>query len=54
MPLENTTFAPQKDDCIPTAILDGQVLQGIPHDPKARQLKADCGSAGLFFLTCAI
>ncbi|GAA0192341.1 serine hydrolase domain-containing protein [Lactobacillus kefiranofaciens] len=48
MPLENTTFAPQKDDCIPTAILDGQVLQGIPHDPKARQLKADCGSAGLF------
>ena len=48
MPLENTTFSPPKDDCVPTAIVDGHVLQGIPHDPKARQLGIDCGSAGLF------
>lgn len=38
----------QKEDCVPTAIVDGTVLQGIPHDPKARQLGSDCGSAGLF------
>lgn len=48
MPLQNTTFTPDKKDCIPTAIVNGQVLQGIPHDPKARQLGLDCGSAGLF------
>lgn len=48
MPLVNTTFSPKKEDCVPTAIVDGTVLQGIPHDPKARQLSSDCGSAGLF------
>lgn len=46
--LKQTTFHPQQNNCIPTAIVDGQVLQGIAHDPKARQLGADCGSAGLF------
>lgn len=48
MPLTNTTFSPKKEECVPTAIVNGHVLQGIPHDPKARQLGADCGSAGLF------
>lgn len=48
MKLKHTTFHPNFTDCIPTAIVNGQVLQGIPHDPKARQLGSDCGSAGLF------
>ena len=48
MPLTNTTFSPKKDECVPTALVNGKVLQGIPHDPKARQLGSDCGSAGLF------
>lgn len=48
MKLQHTTFHPDFTDCIPTAIVNGQVLQGIPHDPKARQLGSDCGSAGLF------
>lgn len=48
MNLTHTSFHPQKDDCVPTALVDGKVLQGIPHDPKARQLGKDCGSAGLF------
>ena len=48
MPLINTTFTPNKSECVPTAIINDQVLQGIPHDPKARQLGLDCGSAGLF------
>ncbi|MBA1393029.1 esterase, partial [Lactobacillus sp. XV13L] len=33
---------------VPTTANSGGVLQGIPHDPKARQLGSDCGSAGLF------
>lgn len=48
MPLAHTTFSPKKEACVPTAIVNGHVLQGVPHDPKARQLRADCGSAGLF------
>lgn len=48
MGLTHTTFHPQPQDCIPTALVNGHLLQGIPHDPKARQLGADCGSAGLF------
>lgn len=46
--LKQTTFSPNRTNCVPTALVNGQVLQGIAHDPKARQLKADCGSAGLF------
>ncbi|WEV71477.1 serine hydrolase [Lactobacillus sp. ESL0785] len=46
--LTETTFKPSKSSCVPTALYNGQVLQGIPHDPKARQLGSDCGSAGLF------
>lgn len=48
MNLKHTTFSPVSENCVPTAIVNGSVLQGIPHDPKARQVGADCGSAGLF------
>lgn len=48
MGLAHTSFHPNPTDCIPTALVNGHVLQGIPHDPKARQLGSDCGSAGLF------
>lgn len=48
MGLTHTTFHPHPQDCVPTAICGDTVLQGIPHDPKARQLGSDCGSAGLF------
>ncbi|RMC25052.1 MULTISPECIES: serine hydrolase [unclassified Lactobacillus] len=48
MKLTNTTFHPTKSACVPTALFNGEVLQGIPHDPKAQQLGSDCGSAGLF------
>ncbi|MDF7683479.1 serine hydrolase [Lactobacillus sp. ESL0679] len=46
--LTATTFKPVIADCVPTALFNGNVLQGVPHDPKARQLGSDCGSAGLF------
>ncbi|MBD5430425.1 serine hydrolase domain-containing protein [Lactobacillus sp.] len=47
--LEHTTFNPVPLDCVPTAILsNGEILQGIVHDPKARVLGKDCGSAGMF------
>lgn len=46
--LLQTSYHPEKNKSVPTALVDGQVLQGIPHDPKARQLGPDCGSAGLF------
>lgn len=48
MGLKHTSFYPRVDSCVPTAIVNNTVLQGIPHDPKARQLRSDCGSAGLF------
>ena len=47
--LENTTFHPVIEDCVPTAMLsNGEILQGVVHDPKARVLGKDCGSAGMF------
>ncbi|BDR60338.1 serine hydrolase domain-containing protein [Lactobacillus xylocopicola] len=48
MGLKNTTFTPEKTDCVPTVMFQNSSLQGVPHDPKARQLGSDCGSAGLF------
>ncbi|MGQ5709212.1 serine hydrolase domain-containing protein [Lactobacillus sp. PSON] len=48
MHLSHTSFNPNPQFCVPTALVDGKVLQGTPHDPKARQLGSDCGSAGLF------
>lgn len=47
--LKETMFRPQACDCVPTAFTEqGRLLQGIVHDPKARVLGKDCGSAGLF------
>lgn len=48
MNLQDTTFFPEKSNCVPTGMLGSEMLQGVPHDPKARQLGSDCGSAGLF------
>ncbi|WP_125708047.1 serine hydrolase domain-containing protein [Companilactobacillus zhongbaensis] len=46
--LEDTTFTPVESRCVPTYRVDGSFLTGIPNDPKARQLKEHCGSAGMF------
>lgn len=47
--LRRATFCPQNpNEVVPTEVIDGQPLRGIVHDPKARILGADCGSAGLF------
>ncbi|EEU21138.1 serine hydrolase domain-containing protein [Lactobacillus mulieris] len=46
--LQHTTFKPAVEDCVPTAVVDGKLLQGIVHDPKARVLGKHCASAGLF------
>ena len=47
--LENTTFKPSRIKSIPTAMdKNGEILQGIIHDPKAQILGKDCGSAGMF------
>ncbi|KRM03418.1 serine hydrolase [Limosilactobacillus gastricus] len=49
-PLEiaGLTFHPDSQLAVPTADLAGERFQGIVHDPKARILKNQCGSAGLF------
>lgn len=47
--LKGTTFQPNAKECVPTALTqEGELLQGIVHDPKARILGKDCGSAGMF------
>ncbi|WP_099974595.1 serine hydrolase domain-containing protein [Lactobacillus terrae] len=46
--LYQTTFNPDPQICVPTYKLNGDYMQGIPNDPKARQLGVHCGSAGLF------
>ncbi|WP_297816588.1 serine hydrolase [uncultured Lactobacillus sp.] len=47
--LAEITFNPDPKKCIPTALMpNGEILQGIVHDPKARILGQDCGSAGMF------
>lgn len=46
--LEDATFEPEPDRCVPTYPVDGKMLYGIPNDPKARQLGKRCGSAGMF------
>lgn len=44
-----TTFSPNHDLAIPTTLQpDGNLLQGVVHDPKARVLKSHAGNAGLF------
>lgn len=50
-PLDMTTasFHPEKMHCVKTEQLEnGEILQGTVHDPKARILRENCGSAGLF------
>jgi len=46
--LSDTTFSPEISRCTPTYEVNGQMLIGIPNDPKARQLGKHCGSAGMF------
>ncbi|AKP66368.1 serine hydrolase domain-containing protein [Companilactobacillus ginsenosidimutans] len=46
--LQDTTFDPVESRCTPTYKVNGQILTGIPNDPKARQLGQHCGSAGMF------
>jgi CubicO group peptidase (beta-lactamase class C family) len=49
--MEQTTYFPSKDDCAPTEIQNGEVIQGIVHDESARvfaQARRSCGHAGLF------
>lgn len=47
-PLKVTSYHPIKKNCVPTAFVGNQILQGTVHDPKGRQLVVQCGSAGLF------
>ena len=45
----NSSFHPDADKCVPTTYdKEHGLLQGHVHDPKARVLGEDCGSAGLF------
>lgn len=46
--LNDTTFDPMESRCVPTYRVNGEYLNGIPNDPKARQLGERCGSAGMF------
>lgn len=46
--LEDSTFDPVESRCTPTYPVNGEMLIGIPNDPKARQLGRRCGSAGMF------
>ncbi len=46
--LATASFQPQPALCVPTTYQNGQLLQGIVHDPKARILQPHAGSAGLF------
>lgn len=48
MHLQSTSYYPDPRRCLPTALVGNEILQGRPHDPKARQLGNRCGSAGLF------
>ncbi|GAD16039.1 serine hydrolase domain-containing protein [Lentilactobacillus otakiensis] len=48
--LQHATFTPdQIDNVVPTELIPSKgLIRGTVHDPKARILGADCGSAGLF------
>lgn len=48
--LKHATFVPdQINNVVPTELIPGKgLIHGTVHDPKARILGADCGSAGLF------
>ncbi len=49
--MTETTFFPAADRCTPTEIVDGETVQGIPHDESARVFagaRRSVGHAGLF------
>lgn len=46
--LTNTSFNPDPVNCVPAELINGKLLKGIVHDPKARTLGKHCASAGLF------
>ncbi len=49
--MEDTGFNPPENlgsRCVPTEVLDGEPLQGVVHDPRARLLGGVAGHAGLF------
>lgn len=48
--LQHATFTPKQImNVVPTELIPSEgLIRGIVHDPKARILGADCGSAGLF------
>ena len=47
--LEEMSYGPlEPEKCVPTQEINGVYLQGVVHDPKARILQRECGSAGLF------
>lgn len=49
--MKNSGFLPTKEEIskiVPTQVIDGKVLRGVTHDPKARVLGRHAGNAGLF------
>jgi CubicO group peptidase (beta-lactamase class C family) len=49
--MESATFFPSKDDCAPTEIQNGEIIQGIAHDESTRvfaHARRAVGHAGLF------
>ncbi|XIF20441.1 MAG: class A beta-lactamase-related serine hydrolase [Acetilactobacillus jinshanensis] len=47
--MSSSGFNPvDKQRCVPTEVMKGHLLKGVPDDPKAQILGPDCGSAGLF------
>ena len=47
----DTTFFPARDLCAPTEIVEGETVQGVPHDESARvfaRARRSVGHAGLF------
>jgi CubicO group peptidase (beta-lactamase class C family) len=49
--MEHTLFNPPESlhaRCVPTEVVDGELLRGVVHDPRARLLGGVAGHAGLF------
>ncbi|WP_368251178.1 serine hydrolase domain-containing protein [Enterococcus sp. 2201sp1_2201st1_B8_2201SCRN_220225] len=49
--MKNSGFLPEKTEIpqiVPTEVVQGHLLQGVTHDPKARVLGRHAGNAGLF------
>lgn len=43
--MSHTTLHPDPDNCVPSGVRNGELIQGVPHDPKALLLP---GHAGFF------